>query len=353
MTRVLIVDDSTVIRSVLCRLIDTEPGMQVAGVAGNGVEALKRIEEQKPDVVLLDVVMPEMDGLQTLSEIRRRYGNLPVIMFSDVTERGAEATVEALMRGANCYVPKSGAVTDTAASLERLRHELLPKISALLTADRAAVPRGRAQSRRRIPRQPPRAILIAASTGGPPAVQRVLTGLDPGVNIPILITQHMPPVFTRAFAERLAESSGRQVNEGRDGAAVVPGQVLVAPGDYHMVVSRDGARVVTRLNQDAKVHSCRPAADVLFRSAVDIYGGKLLAVVLTGMGSDGADGCALIRDAGGCVIAQDEATSAVWGMPGTVVKRGLADEVLPLDHVAAAVSALACGRPRPAASGAA
>ncbi len=342
--RVLIVDDSLAIRRLLKAVLDADPGFEVAGEAPNGLVALSMIEKDRPDAVVLDITMPELDGLETLSRIRRNDRSLPVIMFSDASRRGAEATLDALMRGANCYVPKSASRPGECDTVERLQRELLPKIKALVhggfaekAADAGAIPG--TSSSARSGRGRIRAIVLASSTGGPPAVQRVLSDLPAEVQLPVFIAQHMPPVFTGTFADRLSATTGRRVQEGVERASVGSGQVWVAPGGYHMTIARQGARAVIALNQGEKVHSCRPAADVLFRSAVEVYGGEVLGIVLTGMGCDGADGCQLIRDAGGQVIVQDEASSAVWGMPGAVAKRGLADEILPVDRIGRAVGA--------------
>ncbi|MEZ0494479.1 chemotaxis response regulator protein-glutamate methylesterase [Kineococcus sp. TBRC 1896] len=341
-------DDSVVVRRIVTDVLASDPAIEVVGTAPNGKIALEKIVQLKPDVVTLDIEMPVMDGLEAIKEIRRIDRKLPVIMFSTLTERGATATLEALSSGASDYVTKPANVGSVQESMDSVREQLIPKIKALvpglaaaaapaapLVPARAATPvttRARTSAAKS-----PRALVIGSSTGGPEALSAVLAKLPAGLGVPVLVTQHMPPVFTRLYAQRLDKSSALRVVEAADGDAVVAGTVYVAPGDFHMQVVRRGPQMVIALNQGPAENFCRPAVDVMVRSAVAAYGGELLAVILTGMGSDGKLGCKAVATAGGQVLAQDEATSVVWGMPGAVAREGIADEVLPLGSIAEAI----------------
>ncbi len=330
--RILIVDDSAVIRKVLTTLLASDPEIVVAGTAGNGIQALARIPEVKPDLVTLDIEMPGMDGLETLVEIRKVYPKLPVIMFSTLTERGAAATLDALARGASDYVTKPSHSKNSELSPERVREELIRKIKSLC-AVRVPQPRQGPMFTPVSARPPGRidVVAIGTSTGGPNALTALIPQLPADFPVPIVIVQHMPPLFTRLLADRLNTLARLQVQEGKEGQQLQRGQVWIAPGDHHMTVARKGAEFVLGLNHDPQENSCRPAVDVLFRSVAQSYGANVLAVVLTGMGADGTRGSAVIREAGGEVIVQDEASSVVWGMPGSVVAANLADRIYPLD----------------------
>ena len=329
--RVLVVDDAVVFRRLVADELAADPAIEVVGTAANGRIALAKLPQVNPDIVILDVEMPELDGLATLKEIRKTYPKLPVVMFSALTERGAAATLDALSLGATDYFPKPAG--GPAESLRVIREELIPEIKAL--CGRAAVPTA-------VPLPPAPAgpasrvdvVAVAASTGGPNALADLFAGLPADFPVPVVVVQHMPPMFTRLLAERLSARHGLRVEEGRPGGVLRPGHTWIAPGDYHMAVARDGTEVRVTTNQDPPENSCRPAADVLFRSVAKAFGPSALVVVLTGMGQDGLRGCEAIRAAGGRVLAQDEATSVVWGMPGYVVRAGLADRVLPLALIA-------------------
>jgi two-component system, chemotaxis family, protein-glutamate methylesterase/glutaminase len=333
--RVLIVDDSAVIRRQLSEVLGADPEMAVAGTAGTGLLALQRIRELKPDLVTLDVEMPGMDGIATLVEIRKIYPRLPVIMFSTLTGVGAAATVEALARGATDYATKPSQTGGLERSCDLVRQELVPKIKALcsvrgplqVNAPVVAVPAH--------PRMPTRIdlVAIAASTGGPNALGELMPQFPQDFPVPVVIVQHMPEMFTRLLAGQLDALTPLRVQEGRDGEKLEKGQVWIAPGNHHIAVRARGNERVLGLNQDAPENSCRPAADVLFRSAAEAFGKNVLAVVLTGMGADGTRGAGAIREAGGAVIVQDEASAVVWGMPGSVVAANLADRVCPLDGI--------------------
>jgi two-component system chemotaxis response regulator CheB len=342
--RILLVDDSVVVRRLLTDVLNGDPMLEVAGTAPNGVIALAKLPQINPDLVILDVEMPEMDGLATLAALRKTYRRLPVIMFSRLTQRGATATLDALALGANDYVTKPTNVGSVAAAMQRIREQLIPKVKAL--CGRGATPAlppaavARPAASRPLPATGRvEAVIVGASTGGPNALAEVLPSLPGNLPVPVLIVQHMPPMFTRLLAGRLDTQSALRVAEGAHGEKVEAGCVWIAPGDYHMQALRDGAGVRLHVRQGPPENSCRPAVDVLFRSAAATYGPGVLAVVLTGMGQDGLRGAEAVREAGGQVIAQDEATSVVWGMPGFVARAGLTDRVLPLADVGAEIVA--------------
>ncbi len=333
--RVLVVDDSPLIRKFICDAIGAEPGVVVAGTAPNGRVALELLEELRPDVVTLDIEMPELSGLETLPELRRRRRDIPVIMFSTLTSEGAAATLHALDLGATDFVTKPSGPGNLHQAVEQVRGDLVPRIKALAAAARpTGVP---AFTRPARPQARVDCVVIGVSTGGPRALDRLVPQLPVDLPVPILVVQHMPAEFTKRLAERLAERSRIAVSEATDGALVRPGELLIAPGGRHLTVARRGVDVRVALNDDAPQHSCRPSVCVMFRSALQTYGARLLAVVLTGMGDDGSDAASEIAAAGGCVLAQDEATSVVWGMPGAVVRAGVADAVLPLDALSSAI----------------
>src|SRR3954452_12429922 len=339
--------------------------IQVVGTAPNGRLAVAKLEQLKPDLITMDIEMPDMNGIEAVRAIRGGHGavggskhsRVPIIMFSTLTERGASATLDALSSGANDYVTKPANVGSVAQSMESVRQQLTPQIKALtgrpLTGGVSAAPAAPIAVRPPAPRtrapKEPAVLVIGSSTGGPEALTKVLPLLPATLPVPVLLVQHMPPVFTRQFAQRLDRLCALQVVEAVEGTTLTPGTVHVAPGDHHLVIGTSGGVKRTALNQAAPENFCRPAVDVLFRSAVAAYDGAVLGVVLTGMGSDGKIGAGQIREAGGTVVAQDQATSVVWGMPGAVTQAGFADEVLPLDRVAEAISRL-LPNPRPVAA---
>jgi two-component system, chemotaxis family, protein-glutamate methylesterase/glutaminase len=344
--RILVVDDAVVFRRMLSDELSRDPALEVVDTAANGRIALAKMTQVKPDLVILDVEMPEFDGLSTLAELRKTYRRLPVIMFSALTERGATATLDALALGASDYFTKP-ATEGLEASLEIVRNQLIPKIKALCSSERdrsanQALPRPNASIAptglsgsgnlktaisRRIGRDG--VLAIGCSTGGPNALAELFSRLPGDLPLPIVIVQHMPPMFTRLLAERLSAQCPIRVQEGHAGAVLQPGEAWIAPGDYHMVVARDGLKVRIALHQEPQENSCRPAVDVLLRSVAKTFGKNSLTVILTGMGQDGLRGCEALQEVGGQIIAQDEASSVVWGMPGHVVRAGLADRVLP------------------------
>ncbi len=338
--RVLLVDDSATIRSLLATTLGADADLRVVGAAVNGRMGVDMVAADPPDIVLLDVEMPVMDGLMALREIRRIQPRLPVLMFSSLTERGAKATLDALLAGANDYAAKPAGL-DAGEVAARIRTEVIAKIKALVPrggvrdAPRPTMGFAAATGRPTAPlrRGPIRGVVIAVSTGGPTALAEVLPGFARDARVPVLIVQHMPPFFTAQLAERLGRLTGAHVREAEDGSPLRPGEILLAPGGRHLALAGDAESARARLTDDPPENSCRPAADVLFRTAAKVWGAGTLGVVLTGMGRDGLAGSRAIVEAGGEVIAQDEFTSVVWGMPGEVVRAGLADAVLPLGQI--------------------
>lgn len=336
--RVLIVDDSAVIRKVLGEGLAPDASLEVVGTAANGRIALGRIPQVNPDIVTLDVEMPVLNGLETLAEIRKTYPKLPVIMFSTLTERGASTTLDALALGASDYVTKPSNTGSLDVTLHQIRDQLIPKIKALCPtrSEVPPVPRPPAPSLRPAGVASARdlsridLVAIGTSTGGPNALAAVLPAIPRDFPVPIVIVQHMPPLFTRLLAARLNDRSSINIQEAQAGQTLNPGEAWIAPGDYHMTVERRGTSTHLALNQDPPENSCRPAVDPMFRSVAKAFGPNALAVVLTGMGYDGVNGAQHIREKGGQVFVQDEATSVVWGMPGQVSAAGFADATYPL-----------------------
>jgi two-component system chemotaxis response regulator CheB len=365
--RIALVDDSALARRLVRSILEREVDLIVSWEAADGREALDRLADERSgsttDVLLLDLYMPGLDGLATLDELARRGGGPRVVMLSAATRRGARETLEALARGAIDYVCKPAADATARADFER---ELVGKLRAIgrcrqprpmppdgmssvrdempsvRPATHAPDPARDAQARQ-LPAKPdalpdvqprPTLVGIAASTGGPQALSVVLQGLNRPFPLPILITQHMPPGFTAALADHLARTTGHPCTEARSGDIAEPGHVYIAPGDHHLVVAR-ASPLTLRLDDSPPRHFCRPAADPMFESMAQSVGSGAIAVVLTGMGRDGAEGAARIAARGGIVVAQDEATSVVWGMPGATVRAGAASRVLPLNEIPA------------------
>jgi two-component system chemotaxis response regulator CheB len=339
--RVLVVDDSVVIRQLVTHALEQDPALEVVGAASNGAIALQRIPQFNPHVLTLDIEMPEMDGLQMLRRLRLEYPQVRVIMFSTRTERGAAMTFEALSLGADDYVTKASNEGSLDRSLARLREDLVPKIKQFfhMPAQYCVEPRPEPAH---IPVAPPvrwgygarpEVVAIGVSTGGPAALGAILPEFPAGFPLPILVVQHMPPLFTRLLAERLHSTCRLPVREARQNEPVTGGAILIAPGDFHLKVASNGGRVFACLDQSPPQNSCRPAVDALFASLGEVYHGAVIAAILTGMGQDGLHGTEILKAQGASVLAQDEASSVVWGMPGAVVSAGLADCVLPLDRV--------------------
>jgi len=381
--KLLIVDDSSAVRRILSSFIKNDPDIELVDQAENGAVALQKIAQHNPDIVTLDIEMPVMDGITTISEIRKTNKKLPVIMLSTLSQRGSLATLDALAKGASDYLPKPTAMQtgDSSQSYDNIRLDLIKKIKALVPVQHmqsfsstpslfastksssgsgasSVVTKSSNVVASSVPMRPlgslanvqkfdpsckgmqnlnPQKILsrielvvIGVSTGGPNALQALFSALPKNFPTPILIVQHMPPQLTALLADRLNSISQLSVKEAKAGDLLQPGCVYIAPGDYHMTVARSGVNTAVFLNQEQPENSCRPAVDVTMRSVSQMYKKNMLAVILTGMGQDGMLGCKVVQENGGAVLAQDQSSSVVWGMPGAVVGAGLADMVLPL-----------------------
>lgn len=345
--RVVVVDDSVVMRQLISRMLTAEPRMEVVAFAKNGVEAIAKVEQFKPDLVTLDVEMPELDGTGALKVIKQKHPTTRVLMCSSLTVRGASVTIDALLLGADDYVAKQRSGEMNQSAFDSLRTELIAKVYALFPwlkgeeENAAAAP---ARVLRPVTPMPPiragllsksrpKVLAIGVSTGGPSALAELMPQFPADFPLPIVIVQHMPPSFTASLAERLNRISQISVREAAAGMTVRPGEALLAPGDYHLRLIRRGQDVMTILDQGERVNFCRPAVDVMFQSVADAYSGAAIVTVLTGMGQDGCSGAKLLRSLGATVLAQDKETSVVWGMPGAVVSANLADAVLPLTGI--------------------
>ncbi|HMM92742.1 protein-glutamate methylesterase/protein-glutamine glutaminase [Bradyrhizobium sp.] len=358
--RVMVVDDSVVIRGMISRWIGAEPDMEVSASLRTGLDAVNQLERIKPDVAVLDIEMPELDGISALPKLLAKKRDLVIIMASTLTRRNAEISFKALSLGAADYIPKPESTREATAA-ETFHHDLIQKIRHLgARARRRASPAASPSPApvldrvREVSPQPaaapvaqlslarrpfsvlaPRVLLIGSSTGGPQALMALVADIGPVIDrFPVLITQHMPPTFTTILAEHLARASRRPAHEAVDGEMIKPGRIYLAPGGRHMRVVRHGADAVIALDDGPPVNFCKPAVDPLFNSAIEIWQGGIMSVILTGMGSDGMRGGKDIVAAGGSVIAQDEATSVVWGMPGAAANAGICAAVLPLNQIA-------------------
>jgi two-component system, chemotaxis family, protein-glutamate methylesterase/glutaminase len=344
--RIMIVDDAIVVRRALTDTLSRDPDLEVAGTASNGRLALAKLRSLHPDIILLDIEMPEMTGLEAIPEIRKVLPRIPIIMFSTLTERGAEATLDALSLGATDYVTKPSN-SDMGSTSDSIAKELIPKIKALCrfsSGTQSATPET-ARTVPRIEQLPIRTrptpkhtarlgiIAIGVSTGGPDALGILLPAFPAQFPLHIVVAQHMPAIFTGLLAKRLASKCKLPVRECQPGDVLGPACIWIAPGDYHMVVQEEERRMVLSTNQGPRENFCRPSVDVLFRSVASAYGANSLGVILTGMGQDGLKGCEALCAAGASVIVQDEASSVVWGMPGYVARAGFAEKILPLDRI--------------------
>ena len=326
--RLLVVDDSAVIRRAVTAAFSDRPGFEVVGSASNGRIALMKIPLLHPDVVVLDIDMPEMGGIETLAAIRQIDPHLPVIILNVPTAEGAAATLGALIHGATDFVMKPNAGVPSESALKSVGDELVSKVALWcpIDVDRPSSLLGSPADRVDV-------LAIGTSTGGPDALMDLIPRLPADFPVPILIVQHMPPIFTKLLADRLTATSKIAVTEAGFSQTVAPGHAWLAPGDFHMEVKRDGEAVRVVTHRNTPENSCRPAVDVLFRSVANVYGSHVLAVILTGMGQDGLRGCQQIQAAGGQILVQDEASSVVWGMAGFVARAGMADQVLPLSRL--------------------
>ena len=351
--RVLIVDDSVIIRRIISEIVSSESSLEVAGTAANGKIALAKISHLNPDIVTLDMEMPVMNGIETLQEIRKMYPVLPVIMFSTLTERGAVATLEALAAGATDYVTKPSQTRSLKESVGQIKNTLIPKIKAV--SSKKTGPRTtkvlnvtgfkklqELRSRRLIRQSIPKIVAIGVSTGGPNALSKIMPLFPKDFPIPILIVQHMPPVFTKSLADRLNSISKITISEAKDNLEIKNSHAYIAPGNFHITVEKENFGYKIKTNQEPPENSCRPSADVLFRSVAKNFGASSVAVVLTGMGMDGLRGSEHIYEKGGRIIAQDKQSSVVWGMPGAVVKAGFANTVLPLNQITEEIIQIVC-----------
>jgi two-component system chemotaxis response regulator CheB len=356
----MIADDSAVVRGLIARTLEADPEIEIACTVPDGKAAITALERQSVDVIVLDIEMPNMDGLTAIPHLLRAAPGVKIIMASTLTLKNADITMKALSAGAADYIPKPTSTKDMlgAASFNR---ELITKVKQLGAVRRRAgapaaaarpgvapvretarVPAAKpAVALRPMPNLPPQVIAIGSSTGGPQALFQVLRHLAPAAQVPILLTQHMPPTFTTILADHITRQCGITAVEASEGLKVEPGRIYVAPGDYHMTL--DATKSI-RLNQDAPENYCRPSVDPMLRSLIPVYGSRVLALILTGMGRDGLEGCRAVAAAGGAVMAQDEATSAVWGMPGAVATAGLCFGVLPLAEIGPRLRPYANGR---------
>jgi two-component system chemotaxis response regulator CheB len=355
--RVMLVDDSAVVRGFLVRILESDPTIEIVATCSNGQTAVIQIARCKPDVVILDIEMPVMDGLTALPKLLAADPGARVIMASTLTQRNAEISMEALQSGATDYIPKPLA-RDLSGS-DNFRRDLLGKIAALgcRSEQRTSLQPAAAPPPSRKPGQPalqlravaardPKILAIGSSTGGPQALLTLLKALPQEINAPVVIAQHMPATFTTVLAQHLARASGRPSTEAVSGEPILPGHVYLAPGDFHFEIGRNGATLVARLNKAPQENFCRPSVNPLFRSVAKLFGAQSACVMLTGMGSDGLDGTRQIASAGGAVIAQDEASSVVWGMPGAIANAGLCNAVLPLLGIAPYLGTLFAGARR-------
>ncbi len=346
--RVLVVDDSAVVRHILTDIFASDPSIEVVGTAPNGKIGLAKFEELKPDLVTMDIEMPEMTGLEALTEIRRSNKTVPVIMFSSLTQKGGIETLEALGLGATDYVAKpTNEASGLNAGKEIIREQILQKVRYFGGRSKGLLSGlGEKSIISPLKPAPERAfskidiVAIGVSTGGPNALAEVFSKFPENFPVPIVVVQHMPAFFTKVLAERLSSQSAIPVKEGATGDILKPGQAWIAPGGFHMVLKGNIVNVQIDLNEEAPENSCRPSVDPLFVSASKIFGPHVLAVVLTGMGKDGLRGCEEIHRTGGRILAQDEASSVVWGMPRFIVEAGLADQVLPLSRIADKITAM-------------
>lgn len=364
--KVMIIDDSAVIRGLITRWIEPESDIDLVGIGTNGLDGVTRATKLAPDVIILDIEMPQMDGIEALPLLLKAVPGVRIIMASAITTAGAQITIKALSLGATDYIAKPSA--GVVGGADDYRNELIAKLRALgprketarqnsftrplgfaprttsapANSQTPAVPAPTADTATKTQpfrlKSKPEALFIGSSTGGPEALKTVISGLAGKVNVPVFITQHMPALFTKTLAEHLSKTTGANVIEVTDNLIPRPGNFYLAQGGKHMVVNKVGGGVRIELNDDAPENFCKPAVDVLFRSANRVYGDKAMAVILTGMGHDGRDGAKQMSQSGSFILAQDEATSVVWGMPGAVANAGIANDIKPLNTIATTIT---------------
>lgn len=345
--RVLVVDDSSVVRRTLKTVLSSDPGIEVLTPAIDGKEGLEFAARDKPDLVILDVDMPRMNGLEVLAELKQRNPEMPVIMFSSLVQKGSVITLDAISLGADEYYCKPS-TTGAEETIELLKRELLPRVHSCVRKNmstsgfwKVSLPPRNGPKPAPEKKVLPGVFAIGVSAGGPEALKNLFSILPP-IPVPGLIVQHMPPEFTKSLAEFLGSQTRHPVVEAKHGDQLVPGKFLLAPGNFHMVVEKGTPNFVS-LNQGPEENFCRPAVDPMLRSVAKIYGAASLVVILTGMGQDGLSGCKEISKLGGRIFVQDQASSVVWGMPGIVYREGLAEEALPLDALASTITAVLSG----------
>ncbi len=326
---VLVVDDSAIMRKLIVDILKEDPEIEVVDTAKNGEEAIEKARALNPDVITLDIEMPVMDGLTALKILRRELPHIKIIMFSSLTQEGAKATIDALALGASDFVPKPSSKSFV-ESVKKIKEDLIPKIKSLIIKKVLLKP---PVKKPKIKAGDYKVCGIGVSTGGPQTLMQIIPKLPANFPVPILIVQHMPPVFTKQLAERLDHMSVLRVKEAEQGEPVKDGLVYIAPGDYHMVVKKQGAGIRIHLHQGPPRNFCRPSVDELFESLAEVYNGKTLALVLTGMGNDGKEGAKKIKEKGGVVLAQDAESCIVFGMPKAVIEANLADEILNLSQI--------------------
>jgi len=340
--KVLLADDSITVQKLLTATLSIQTDLQIVGAAKNGREVLDLIPTTRPDLILLDIKMPVMDGIDALRHIRQSGLKTPIIMFSSLTVCGAEATLDALALGANDYIAKPTAAGHVQQAIDYITDQVVPRVKYWGRSREAARPDAVTNSVAPPNASPPAGsknpgavdvVAIGSSTGGPNALAEIIPKLPASLSVPILISQHMPAVFTRLLAERLQRKSALRVREAEDGAVLRAGDVWIAPGDFHMTIQRKGTDRVISLNQQPPENSCRPSVDVMMRSVADVFGHRALALILTGMGKDGASGCTAVKKRGGFVIAQDRTSCVVWGMPRAVEEAGMADRIVSLSNI--------------------
>ncbi|WP_028840743.1 protein-glutamate methylesterase/protein-glutamine glutaminase [Thermodesulfobacterium hveragerdense] len=332
MIRVLVVDDSAIMRKLIVDILKEEKDIEVVDTAKTGREAIEKAKALKPDVITLDIEMPEMDGLEALKVLKKEVPSSKVIMFSSLTQEGAKATIEALALGAYDFVPKPS-TKSFLESVKQIKDQLIPKIKSVVPLKRIQPIYRPSTVKKAFKREDFKVLGIGVSTGGPQTLMQIIPKIPKNFPVPILIVQHMPPLFTKQLAERLDSLSQLKVKEGEQGEPVKSGLVYIAPGDFHMVVKRENGELRIRLHQGPPRNFCRPAVDELFESIADYYNGGSVGLILTGMGSDGKEGSKKIKEQGGVILAQDAETSVVFGMPKAVIEAGLADEVLSLEQI--------------------